>query len=167
VNFTINASAGTGSGIGGNIIFQVAPSSTSSSIVNTLTSVLVIDSTLTSTFNGNVKLNSTSTTKMIYNGVNVTVNTSTVILDSFSSSLYRSAKYLVSVANTVTNSYQFSEVLLIQNGNQAYINQVSVYSTGTSTVTFSASLTTGTVALSAAGVQANNQIKIAADYMTI
>ena len=61
VNTTINASRGTGTGVGGNIIFQVAPHSTTGSTQNALTPILTLngDNKL-ATFAGSINTTSVS-----------------------------------------------------------------------------------------------------------
>lgn len=51
-NFTIRGSAGTGTGLGGSIIFQVAPAGTTGTAQNAFATALTIDSTKTVTFAG-------------------------------------------------------------------------------------------------------------------
>lgn len=51
-NFTIAGSIGTGTGVGGSIIFQVAPASTTGSTQNALATALTIDSTKLATLAG-------------------------------------------------------------------------------------------------------------------
>lgn len=53
-NFTIKGSAGTGTGAGGSLIFQVAPAGSSGTAQNAFSTALTIDSTRLATFAGNV-----------------------------------------------------------------------------------------------------------------
>jgi len=53
-NFTIRGSAGTGTGLGGSIIFQVAPAGTTGTAQNAFATALTIDSTKAATFAGTV-----------------------------------------------------------------------------------------------------------------
>jgi len=55
-DFTIQGSAGTGSGAGGSIIFQVAPAGTSGTGQNTLVDALTIGSDKSATFAGNLSV---------------------------------------------------------------------------------------------------------------
>lgn len=50
--WTFKGSAGTGTGVGGSLIFQVAPAGSTGTTQNALATALTIDSTLTSTFGG-------------------------------------------------------------------------------------------------------------------
>lgn len=67
------------------------------------------------------------------------------ILDTFSSTLYRTAKYVVQLANTT--SYQASEVLLIHNGTQVFTTEYSQISTGSTLGTIDADISSGNVRL--------------------
>lgn len=60
-DFTINGSAGTGTGAGGSIVFKVAPAGSSGSAQNALATALTIDSTKLSTFAGNIAVPSNGT----------------------------------------------------------------------------------------------------------
>lgn len=55
-NFTIKGSAGTGTGAGGSIIFQVAPAGTAGTAQNAYATALTIDSTKLATFGGSISL---------------------------------------------------------------------------------------------------------------
>ena len=60
-NFTIDGSQGTGTGVGGSIIFRVAPIGLSGNTRNALATALTIDTDLGTTLFGNLKFNSSST----------------------------------------------------------------------------------------------------------
>lgn len=55
-NFTLQASAGTGTGIGGSLIFQVAPAGSTGTTQNTWATALTIDSTKLAAFTGSVTI---------------------------------------------------------------------------------------------------------------
>ena len=106
--------------------------------------------------------------KTVANPSSVTVNTLPVVLDSFSITDYRSAKYFISISNTTTNQHQTSEIWLVQDGVTASIEQTSVFTSGTNyVVTFSTNVSTGTVSLIAEGVAANNKVKVQSTYITV
>jgi hypothetical protein len=60
-NFTIKGSAGTGTGAGGSLIFQVAPAGSSGTSQNAFATALTIDSTRLATFAGSVAFGSSLT----------------------------------------------------------------------------------------------------------
>lgn len=68
-NWTINASAGTGTGIGGNIIFQGAPHSTTGSTQNALTPILTLNGdTKGATFSGQLNVSAMTQTSVAQSG---------------------------------------------------------------------------------------------------
>lgn len=117
---------------------------------------------------GNVVLNSTSSA-IVQSDAGYTVGTTAVVIDSFSTSTYRSAKYIISVANPTTNLYQTTEALVIHNGAQAYIQESSVVSTSTYNLImdFDATISAGNVVLTATGVANTNTVKVQCFYIEI
>jgi hypothetical protein len=114
---------------------------------------------------GNLTLNSTA---LIMNDPGISVGTGYTTIDSFSTSSYRSAKYIISISNTTTKQFQTSDVLLIHNGVNSYIESTSVYSSSTSIMTFATSVSTSSgVILQAAGVASGNTVKVQKFYITI
>jgi hypothetical protein len=130
---------------------------------NTIVNIGTTASTSTIIVNGAVTFTNQQT---VYDIAGTTVGTSPVTLDSFATTLYRSAKYFISIANTVTNQYQTSEIWLIQDGTSAHIEQTSVFSSGTNVISFNVSVSSGTVSLIATGLNPNNSIKVQSRYIT-
>lgn len=80
-NLTISGSQGTGTGVGGSIIMQVAPAGSTGSTQNALSSALTINSAKLATFGGAVSFPST----MTYGGVTLTAavtGTGKMVLDA-------------------------------------------------------------------------------------
>jgi len=67
------------------------------------------------------------------------------ILDTFDSTIYRTAKYVVQLANN--SSYQSSEVLLMHDGSQVYATEYAQLKTNLSLGTLDADISGGTVRL--------------------
>jgi hypothetical protein len=103
----------------------------------------------------------------IYDQAGVAVDTSSIILDTFDINVYRSAKYTISVGNKSTNQFQTSEVWLVQDGTQAYLEQTSVFSNGGSLVEISAAISGKNLLLRAIGYNAGNIIKVQRTYITV
>lgn len=105
--------------------------------------------------------------KLISNPVPVSVNSTTVPIDSFDGTLYRSAKYFISISNISTNKFQTSEIWLVHDGTIASIEQTSVFTSGTDyVVTFSTDISGNTVSLLATGILENNTVKMQTSYIT-
>ena len=66
-------------------------------------------------------------------------------MDTFDSTIYGTAKYLVQLANNT--SYQSSEVLLIHDGSQVYATEYAQLKTNLSLGTLDADISGGTVRL--------------------
>jgi hypothetical protein len=89
------------------------------------------------------------------------VDSSAQTVDSFDALERRTAKYLVTVANTDTGTYQNSEITLVTDGTNAYITESVVLSGSNSLTTFTADVTGGRARLRAVGSPANNEIYFA------
>jgi hypothetical protein len=76
---------------------------------------------------------------------NVSVSTTTAILDSMSTNLYRSARYNLQL--TSGTSYQFVELHAIHNGTTANVSTVSNTNTDGNLATFSANVSSGALNL--------------------
>ena len=109
----------------------------------------------------------TTLSPIIYDQASTQVDVGSVVLDSFDMTKYRAAKYFISVANTSTNKYQASEILLIHDGVAASIEQTSVFSNGDNIIAFS-TLVVGSVAyLRGSGTSADNTVKVQPTYITL
>ena len=89
------------------------------------------------------------------------VDSAAQTIDSFDALERRAAKYLVTVANTDTGTYQNSEITLVTDGTNAYITESVVLSGSNSLTTFTADVSGGRARLRAAGSPANNKIYFA------
>ena len=96
---------------------------------------------------------------------NITVNTGLAIVDSFSNTLYRSAKYTISSTNPYDS--QFAEVMLVQNGASVVLNTIANVRTGTNAITYSANVNSGIVNFLAQGTTATNQLRIQRTYFNV
>jgi hypothetical protein len=96
---------------------------------------------------------------------NVTVGTSSVIIDSFSAAIYRGAKYVISSSNGIDAS--MNEINLVQNNGATAISVVSSANTGSNSLTFSANSSAGTVNFIAQGTTSSNQLRIQRTYFNV
>jgi hypothetical protein len=96
---------------------------------------------------------------------NVVVNLANTIIDSFSNTQYRSARYTIS--STSPYDSQFSDILLVQYGATVVVNTTGNIRTGANSVTYSANINNGTVNLLALGTTALNQLRIQRTYFNI
>ena len=96
---------------------------------------------------------------------NVQIGTTTAIIDSFSSSQYRSATYTIS-SSTSTDA-QFSQIMLVQNGGTVIVNTIGNVRTASNTVTYSANINGSTVNLLAISSTATTQLRIQRTYFNV
>jgi hypothetical protein len=105
---------------------------------------------------------------IVFDEAGTVIDTSVRTIDIFDPTVYRAAKYFISVTNTGTNQYQASEILLVHDGVNASIEQTSVFSAADNIVSFSAIISGGgMVWLRASGTAANNVIKVQPTYITV
>ena len=95
-----------------------------------------------------------------------TVGTSATTIDSFSAGTYRTAKYVIQVANSGGTAFDCMEAMVIHDGTTAYLTVSNQISTGSELGTLSVDLTSGTVALKYTGVGSNNVVKLGKSYIT-
>lgn len=97
------------------------------------------------------------------------IGTNSVILDMFSGMAYSAAKYTVQVTNNTTNQTQLVEVLLTHNGtDEAQIHTTQTVMTGAepTLVSYSASVSAGTVMLSVISSVPNVKLRVSKTYFT-
>ena len=110
-----------------------------------------------------VDANTTQTQSIVSKRSNVAVTTLTVI-DSFATSAYRTAKYVVSSQND--DGYESLEVLLIHNNINSYITVYgAINDGGGNTVTMSTGINSGNVELRATGLAGNTVVKLIGTYV--
>jgi hypothetical protein len=110
-----------------------------------------------------VDANTTQTQSIISKRSNVAVTTLTVI-DSFATSAYRTAKYVVSSQND--DGFESLEVLLIHNDINSYITVYgAINDGGGNTVTMSTGINSGNVELRATGLAGNTVVKLIGTYV--
>jgi hypothetical protein len=122
------------------------------------------DSLITATLNSNVF---TLNTAFASNPNSSIINSGTTLIDTFSTSVYRTAKYILSISNTTTNDYQSMEALVTQNGSNAVITTYAVQTMGNSLVTLTANVNSGNVGLYATTAYNNSNVRVSQTYITV
>lgn len=83
----------------------------------------------------------------------------TVSVDSWSASLYRTAKYLVQVSDSANNEYQSSQVLVTHNGTTAFYTEYGIITTsGNILANFNTVISAGNVVFTAVAVAGHNVV---------
>lgn len=112
--------------------------------------------------NGNIKFSNTTTvidnSKITYITLTTTTNNTNQVIDSFNTSLYRTAKYIVQV--TSGTSHQSVEIMLIHNGTNVFLSEYGKILTDSNLATFDADINNGYVRLLINPINTNNFIKI-------
>lgn len=101
----------------------------------------------------------------IIDSANITVGTSNVIVDSFTSSAYRGVKYTISSTNS--SDSQISDVLLTQFNGTVSVSTTGNVRTGSNSITFYANVNGSTVNLLAKGTTGSNQLRIERTYFNV
>jgi hypothetical protein len=101
----------------------------------------------------------------VVNSANVVVGTSNVIVDSFNTGTYRSAKYVVSSSNGTDAS--MAEVLVLQNNGVTAINPYANVNTGSNYLTFYANISGSSVNFIAQSTTSSNTLRIYATYFNV
>lgn len=91
---------------------------------------------------------------------NTTSTTPNQIIDSWSTSDFRSAKYHVQVYSISEDSYSISELFLLHHAGEVYLTEYAIINTGNSLASYSASVFNGTVRLLCTPTNAINSIKV-------
>jgi hypothetical protein len=109
--------------------------------------------------------NALYTSKIVHDQAATSVtSTSATTIDTFATSAYTSAKYVVQVKDG--SNVQVAEVLLIQNGTDAYVTTYGVVASGAEMGTFSATVTAGNVTLKYTSASStNSSVKVQATYI--
>ena len=104
---------------------------------------------------------------IVANVANVAVNTTTAIIDDFSPTQYRTAKYVISAQNYNSNYFQSAEALVTHNGTTANVVTYATISTNTQLFTLSANISNSMVSLWATTSTNNNNFKVSATYIPV
>ena len=75
----------------------------------------------------------------------ITTSTSEVSIDSFNSTIYRSAKYQIQV--TKGSEYQITEIYIVHDDTSSYGTEYATIKTGSTLSTFSTDISSGNVRL--------------------
>lgn len=113
---------------------------------------------------GNIAIVSTGS-GFVQNDAGIVVGIGPNNLDTFSTSTYRSAKYIISVENNWNNTFQTTEALVIHNGTTAFIQEASVFTTATPIMDFDAVIASGVVQLQGTASFNTNTVRVQRFYI--
>ena len=92
--------------------------------------------------------------------LSTTTTTANQVLDSFSATAFRTAKYLVQVHDTANNYYHSCEILLIHDGATVYMTEYAIVYTSISLASFNADISGGNVRLLVTPTNNTNNIRV-------
>lgn len=92
--------------------------------------------------------------------VTTSSDTPNQIIDSWSASAFRSAKYQVQIYSASVNEYEISEIFLVHDDSNIYATEYAVINQGTRLMEFSASIFNSTVRLLGSPTYAVNTVKV-------
>lgn len=96
-----------------------------------------------------------------------TTTTADQIVDSWSASSFRTAKYLMQIHDTSANEYHTSEILLTHNGTTVFLTEYAIIYTAASLGSFNADISGGNVRLLCTPTNNNNVVKAYRQLLTI
>jgi hypothetical protein len=111
------------------------------------------------TFTGNVSVQGSLNLvdAAFYSGNTSLATVSQTVIDSFSASTFRSAKYLVQITDNVSNYYHVTELMFIWNGSSVQKIEYAVVTTAGELGTFDADINSGNVRLLLTATDSNSR----------
>jgi len=167
VNSSINSSSITiGSSILNSSALLIGNStinSTSVSLSNSTSNISITIPTASQISNGVFYLNANGswTAAGELSSTITTTGTSIQNIDSFSTSTYRTAEYLISVKDNVANNYYSSKLIVMHDGGNSYITEYGIMTSNSSVGTFSANIISSNVCLQFTPISSNTTVKFA------
>ena len=130
---------------GGNVATNTALTfSSNTSFGNSSVNTHITLNNVSAAFSGNVKCTTTAAQ----------------IVDSFSTAVYRSAKYIISATDNANNKYQATEIMLLHDGTNAYTTEYATLISSTTVAQFSANVDGTTLRFFATPTYADTTLKI-------
>lgn len=93
----------------------------------------------------NSKIDLLTEADFLSNNISTVSNSANQVIDMFSTSLYRSVKYLIQV--TSSTDYQISEILLIHNGSDSFITEYGTLTTNGTLASYDSDINSSNVRL--------------------
>ena len=104
---------------------------------------------------------------IIVDQTGVTVGTSATTVDSFATTLYRMAKYVLMAENAAGDEWEAAEAIVVHDGTTATLTVYGVTATGADSWTYSATISGGNVLLQATAGEASTTVKFQPTYIRV
>lgn len=183
-NLTVNANTFAITGVGGGNAITISTNSTATnsafisndiSVKGNSTFINVASFSNSVSVTGAVRMANTLTFVSSSNDVQssaganvVTATTATdTIIDSFSGSVYRGGKYVISIKDNDNNDYQMTEIMLMHDGITGFTTEYATLRSDQNLATFVANLSGSTVRLFAVPEVANSTYTVRRDLLSI
>ena len=159
-NYAVTTNSNTAAG---NAAITGTFTATSVSLSNSTSNISITIPTVSQISNGQFYLNANGswTTAGELSSTITTTGTSIQNIDSFSTSTYRTAEYLISVKDNVANNYYSSKLIVMHDGGNSYITEYGIMTSNSSVGTFSANIISSNVCLQFTPISSNTTVKFA------
>jgi hypothetical protein len=150
---------------GTTLTFTEAPATGDAIEVRKLTTTTTVAQLADST--SSITVSGSDGVDIIVDQTGVTVGTSATTVDSFATTAYRMAKYVLMAENAAGDDWEAAEAIVVHDGTTATLTVYGVTATGADTWTYSATISGGNVLLQATAGEASTTVKFQPTYMRV
>ena len=115
--------------------------------------------------NSSISVSASDGVDIVVDQTGVTVGTSATTVDSFATSAYRMAKYVLMAENAAGDDWEAAEAIVVHDGTTATLTVYGVTATGADSWTYSATISGGNVLLQATAGEASTTVKFQPTYI--
>ena len=115
--------------------------------------------------NSSISVSASDGVDIVVDQTGVTVGTSATTVDSFATSTYRMAKYVLMAENAAGDDWEAAEAIVVHDGTTATLTVYGVTATGADSWTYSATISGGNVLLQATAGEASTTVKFQPTYI--
>jgi len=145
------------------LTFTEAPATGDTIEVRKLTTTTTVTALSDST--STVAVSASDGVDIIVDQTGVTVGTSATTVDSFATTLYRMAKYVLMAENAAGDEWEAAEAIVVHDGTTATLTVYGVTATGADSWAYSATISGGNVLLQATAGEASTTVKFQPTYI--
>jgi hypothetical protein len=150
---------------GTTLTFTEAPATGDAIEVRKLTTTTTVAQLADST--SSITVSGSDGVDIIVDQTGVTVGTSATTVDSFATTAYRMAKYVLMAENAAGDDWEAAEAIVVHDGTTATLTVYGVTATGADTWTYSATISGGNVLLQATAGEASTTVKFQPTYIRV
>ena len=148
---------------GTTLTFTEAPATGDTIEVRQLTTTTTVTQLADS--NSSISVSASDGIDIVVDQTGVTVGTSATTVDSFATSTYRMAKYVLMAENAAGDDWEAAEAIVVHDGTTATLTVYGVTATGADSWTYSATISGGNVLLQATAGEASTTVKFQPTYI--